>query len=447
MQYEAAYSKLESIGQTQLLDYWQSLNAEEKDTLLSQIENLDIELFLKQKAILQHPPVNLSASFEPFEDFKSCGSAADEKLGKELIHQGKMACLIVAGGQATRLNLQGPKGLYPISNIRNKSLFQIFAEKVVCAGKQAGNALQLAIMTSPINHEMTTTYFKAHHFFGLKINQVHFFSQKMLPYLDDVGNLFLEKKGKIAEGPDGNGAALYNLWTHGIISLWKSLGIEYVNFIMIDNPLADPFDAELLGYHVRNQQDITVKCILKNNPEEKVGVLVKQDDKIKVIEYSEMSASERSAQTSSGSLRHACANISLFCISMSFIEKICQQGHPLPLHPAYKTAPNLLNTQAKAWKFEHFIFDILPLANKVGALLYPREYCFAPLKNLAGNDSPETVKKALQKRDQKIYEELFNHKAPPEPFELAQDFYYPTPSLMELWKGKTLFNDRYLGDP
>lgn len=445
MNYDTALAKLSSIGQAHLMDYWFQLADDEKYFLLQQIEDLDSDIFTKQQAILKNPPSHPPSSFEPFLNFAAAGSAADIKLGKEFIEQGRMGCLIVAGGQGTRLQLNGPKGLFPISNIRKKSLFQLFAEKIVAAGKQVHRPLNAAIMTSPLNHGLTVTYFEAHSQFGLRNRQLDFFMQNMLPFLDDNGNLFLEKPDTIAQGPDGNGSALHNFWKQGIASKWKEQGIEYLNFVMIDNPLADPFDAELLGFHIRNKNDITVKCTFKTHADEKVGVLVKQEGKVKVIEYSEMPESERKKTTSDGSLKHACANISLFCISLSFIEKMCSQRMPLPLHPAYKAAPSLENKNQMAWKFEHFIFDILPLADKVQALLYPREKCFAPLKNLSGADTPSSVQAALQLRDQQVYEELFDKQAPAEPFELAQDFYYPVPSYIEVWKNKPLSNDRYLG--
>lgn len=447
MNYNSALEKLESIHQTHLLNHWSELNDNEKFFLLHQINDLDANIFLQQQAVLKNPNKHLRSSFEPFLDFTQADSAADEMLGKESIAQGRMGCLIVAGGQGTRLHLNGPKGLYPISLIRKKSLFQLFSEKIVAASKQVHRPLQAAIMTSPLNHSTSLTYFEAHTFFGLKRRQLDFFMQNMLPFLDDNGNLFLERKDTLAFGPDGNGSALHNFWSQGLASKWKEQGIEHLNFIMIDNPLADPFDAQLLGFHIRNKNDITVKCILKTEADEKVGMLVKHQGKVKVIEYNEMPENERKKTLSDGSLKHKCANISLFCISLSFIEKMCSQKTALPLHPAYKEVQSMDHKHKMAWKFEHFIFDILPFANKVEALLYPRELCFAPLKNFSGENSPSTVQTALQQRDKQIYNELFGTPLPPEPFELAQDFYYPMPAYIEAWKNKSLSNDGYLGGP
>ena len=445
MNEQEALAKLNSIGQPHLMHDWPQLSDNEKIFLLQQIENLDVDTFLKQQALLKTDPSVPSASIEPFLNFNKIGSASDQELGKESIAQGRLGCLIVAGGQGTRLRLNGPKGIYPISTIRKKSLFQLFSEKIIAAGKQAHRHLNAAFMTSPLNDGLTLTYFDAHALFGLRPQQVDFFSQTMLPFLDENGNLFLEQQDLLAQGPDGNGSALHNFWFQGIASKWKNLGIEYLNFVMIDNPLADPFDAELLGFHIRNKNDITIKCTSKLQADEKVGVLVQREGKTQVIEYMEMAEEERKKTNPDGSLKYACANISLFCISLSFIEKLCMQSASLPLHRAFKSAPSLDNKNQMAWKFEYFIFDILPWADRVQALVYPREKCFAPLKNLSGPDSPETVQQALQLRDRQIYEELFDRKAPPEPFELSQDFYYPNPAYIDTWKNKPFSNDRYLG--
>lgn len=58
------------------------------------------------------------------------------KLGNRLISQGKVAAFIVAGGQGTRLGFDGPKGNLPISPVKNKTLFRIFAETIAAVSMQ-----------------------------------------------------------------------------------------------------------------------------------------------------------------------------------------------------------------------------------------------------------------------------------------------------------------------
>ncbi len=172
-----------------------------------------------------------------------------------------------------------------------------------------------------------------------------------------------------------------------------------MTIIPVDNPLADPFDAELIGYHAQQKVEITLKCTEKTDPEEKVGVVVRQEGRCAVVEYSEMSGQEKNARRKDGRLKHCCANLSLFCLSLGFIQRIVNEGLSIPLHKAWKAAQfvdehsnTYSSSQPAAWKFETFIFDWLFHSKKVAALICPREECFAPLKNLKGPDSPETVR-------------------------------------------------------
>jgi UDP-N-acetylglucosamine/UDP-N-acetylgalactosamine diphosphorylase len=448
MDFESAKDKLEKIGQEHLLRYWDKLSQNDKEQLLTQISSLDIKTFQIQQKLLQNQQKDNFEHIEPFQDFEPAGSAADRKTGFELIKAGKVGCLLIAGGQGTRLRINGPKGLFPISPIKHKSLFQIFAEKVVAASKQAGCLLPLAIMTSPLNHEETVRFFKSHGNFGLKDEQLSFFFQKMLPLLDKNGNLFLEEQGKISFGPDGNGSSLKSFVESGIWDNWNQRGIKSLNYVLVDNPLADPYDTELVGFHQRNGGEVIIKCILRNDPFEKLGVLAQDQGKICVVEYSEIPKDKQTATKKDGKLLFPCGSISLFSFDMNFVKLAASNSHKMPLHSAFKASAYVdeaglphQSKQPNAWKFETFIFDCLPFAKRVKALTFSREDCFAPLKNFEGNDSPEQVQKALLQQAKKIFSKVTGKNPPSYPFELSQEFYYPTPDLISRWKEKNTPTD------
>lgn len=443
MNYLEASEKLHSFGQQHLLQFWESLSEQEKDHLLHQIAALDIPTFHLQNNLLRQQPKPFK-NLKPFLDFSEKENPDDRELGLQILADGRVGCILIAGGQGTRLNLNGPKGMFPVTQIKNKTLFQLFAEKVAAASRQAQTVLPLAIMTSPLNHEATVAFFKEHNNFGLYPDQIEFFTQDMLPMLSPEGNLFLEKPNLIAEGPDGNGLSLRYFVNHKIWQKWRRKGIDYCMYILIDNALADPFDAELVGHHHRHKADITVKCIERMNAEEKVGVLVNKDDKAAVLEYTEIPDVEKNARNADGRLKHRCANMSNFCLSMDFLWEAAKI--PLPLHQNMKSAKSIDNpNNYKAWKFETFIFDILPYAISVKALLAKRENAFSPLKNASGDQSLQTVQADLQKQAISTFEKITGQKVPANRvFELAQEFYYPTPSLLQKWKGKSLPDSDYV---
>lgn len=109
--------------------------------------------------------------------------------------QGKVAILLLAGGQGTRLGSTLPKGCYDIGLPSHKSLFQLQGERILklqqlAAESQpshASKALQWVIMTSPFTHQDTVSHFESHAYFGLQPSQVTFFQQGSLPCLTEQG--------------------------------------------------------------------------------------------------------------------------------------------------------------------------------------------------------------------------------------------------------------------
>ncbi len=304
------------------------------------------------------------------------------KIGEEAIHKGEVACLILSGGAGTRLGFKGPKGIFPLDQ-EGTTLFKIHFKRIA----KINPALPVAIMCSPRNVQETREYLSAHDYFGMEPSALSFFIQGTLPYLDEEGYLFLEDKGKVAEGPDGNGYALHKLVESGIYSIWKERGVQTVHLILIDNALSQPFDAGLIGAHLKAGNQVTLKTIPRIDPEEKVGVLVNLGDRIGVVEYSEMGQQVREIA------KFPYANISLFAFDMKFIEAVADK--PLPLHRAYKKMKGI-EGEKMGWKLESFIFDLLIYSQKTGFIVEEREKTFAPLKEASGPFGPQAVLKRLR---------------------------------------------------
>ena len=359
---------------------------------------------------------------KPLSFYYKAGNPEMEERGKELLKQGALGCLILAGGEGTRLKWKGPKGTYPITQCKEKSLFQLFCEKIKAAALRDGARVPLAIMTSPPNTEATRAFFEQNHHFGLNPGELSFFEQEMLPLLDQ------DKQPTEERGPDGNGYCLKYFMKSGIFLEWKERGIKYVHVLLVDNALADPCDAELLGVHATEGLDWTLKCIERKGPEERAGVLVEENSKLQVIEYCEL-PKEIGAE-------YALANTGMHCVSMDLISRL---KHDLPLHLVRKK-------RGDHWFFkqEAFIFDLLPQAEKSAALFYDRAQVFAPLKNKEGEDSPENVRRALQHRDRTCFETIIGASLEQRPFELDPAFYYPTEELLERWKGRELPSASYI---
>ena len=111
----------------------------ELTSLEDDLDAVDFELVarLVPKHVTGHTPAVTPEDLTPPEvmpatpDIDRVGRYADAvKQGVGMIRQGMVAALTVAGGQGTRLGLDGPKGAFAISPIRSKTLFQLFAEEI-----------------------------------------------------------------------------------------------------------------------------------------------------------------------------------------------------------------------------------------------------------------------------------------------------------------------------
>ncbi|EPP34429.1 UTP--glucose-1-phosphate uridylyltransferase family protein [Chlamydia ibidis] len=439
--------KLKSINQEHLLDFWPTLSPKQQQRLSSQITSIDVEFFNKQRLLVKTPKSCLK-SFRPLTSFGSSGEDPKRsEIGTKLLEKKKVACVVLAGGQGSRLKCDGPKGLFPVSPLKKKPLFQLVAEKVCAASKLANQPLPLAFMTSPLNNRQTRSYFESNDYFGLDPHQVDFFCQPLWPLLSKDGDLFLEDVDTLALGPNGNGCLATLLCTSGLWNKWHSSGIEMVSVIPIDNPLALPFDVELCGFHAMENNDVTIKAALRQTAIEDVGILVESYDsgKTSVIEYSEIPIDERYATHPDNTLKYCLANIGLYCLSMDFIAGAAHKE--LPLYKAYKYAKRLDTphcSEKNSWKFEEFIFDLFRYSQRCRTLVYPRQECFAPLKNLEGNYSLATVREALSARERQIFHKVTGKRLSPNTtFELEADFYYPSTSTSLHWENKAFFEEPF----
>jgi len=336
------------------------------------------------------------------------GNLDDISLGRALISSGKVGCIVLAGGDGSRLGWDGPKGTFPLSLVKQKNLFQMLSERVHAACTYYEQELKLAIMTSPINHEITKQAFS---------EKVDFFSQNMTPLLDMNKNFLEEKR------PNGNGEVLKCFYTSGLFDQWKASGIEYVQIIFIDNPLAEPYDPNQIGIQFKKGAEVTLKAVKRINSQENVGVIGIKEGKLCVIEYSE-----------NPPLEWDLANTSLFCFSMSFIEKI--KDIDMPLHLVKKFL------QSKPiFKQETFIFDLLAHEEKTEVILYPREMTFAPLKN---REDVGPVQRALLERDKRALFAINKNEIKERIFELDAAFHYPTESLKKKWENCELPKASYI---
>ncbi len=321
--------------------------------------------------------------------------------GEKLLKDGKVAVLIVAGGQGSRLGFDGPKGFYPISPVKNKTLFQLFAEQVKAVSIRYNTWIPLLIMTSEENHDDTVNFFETQRYFGLNKNTIFFFRQDILPAITPDGEFVLKNDTDFFANPDGHGGSLKGLFDSGMLDMLTKKGITELFYCQVDNPLVKIADPVFLGYHAIANAEVSTKVVRRRSIEEKVGVYLNRGSKEAIIEYSDLEPEYMSALDDKGNILYWAGNTAIHIFSLPFIKKINKRGFALPYHCAKKKvdkparAKDGRPTSLDIWKFETFVFDAIPLAERTCCMEVSREEEFAPVKNKDGTDSPETTRQAM----------------------------------------------------
>jgi UDP-N-acetylglucosamine/UDP-N-acetylgalactosamine diphosphorylase len=248
------------------------------------------------------------------------------------------------------------------------------------------------------------TYFEQERHFGLSREQVHFFQQGTMPAVDLMsGKLLLEKPGKLCLSPNGHGGTLTALADTGLLARLKSQGIGHVFYFQVDNPLVAVCNPAFVGRHIQAGAEVSSKVVFKERPEEKVGVLAEVCGRCGIIEYSDMPKAMTEERTDDGLLAFRAGNPAIHLFAVPFLERVTTGRQRLPYHLARKKVPHwdpvtgeaVHPAEPNALKFERFVFDALPMADRWLAVEAKREDEFAPLKNAEGPDSLETVQAAM----------------------------------------------------
>ncbi len=457
--YDTLYKKLERYGQQHLLEFWDELNDEERESLRQQIEKIDFE-YLEQLFIHRYDPPAAAAladraedpiafklsdlrdyDEDPNSDFpKSDVTKLDETTdeitplkavaaGEKYLREHKIAIVVVAGGQGTRLDFHHAKGLFPIGPISGATLFQIHIERIRAMCKKYDTRLPFCIQTSPATHEETIQFFKENNNFGLDPDDVLIFCQGTMPSVDfDSGKVLLASKSQIARSPDGHGGMLAAINSpqpdsplptvreKGILTELKNRGIEEIFYFQIDNPIIDICSPEFIGYHVLSGSEFATQVIRKRDPKDRVGNMVMVDGKLHVIEYSDLPDSAGARRKPDGSLVIWAGSIAVHMMNVDLLQKNASFSSSLPFHLAKKKVPYIVqDREAKdengaplygqrvkpetpnAIKYEKFIFDLLPIAKNPIVVEIDEDTCFGPLKNhpREAKDTPKTVREHL----------------------------------------------------
>lgn len=425
---ESVRNRFTDAEQEQVFALWDKLNAVEKGQLYNQVKDIDVKHVNEVARRALHPAKTTSsdekADLQQLPDSATSSLIDTEQskltewynVGLQLVSENKVAVVLMAGGQGTRLGSSAPKGCYDIKLPSGKSLFQLQAERIwkiqQLASKEHDKQDAMVpwyIMTSGPTRKPTEEFFEKHKYFGLNRNNVIFFEQGTLPCLSNDGKILMESKSRMAVAPDGNGGIYPALIASGIVQDMEQRGVKHIHAYCVDNCLVKVADPVFIGFAASKNVDIATKVVRKRNATESVGLILQKNGKPDVVEYSEIDTATAEAKDSKDSklLKFRAANIVNHYYSCDFLRSIPLWAAKLPHHVARKKISHIDTQSGEAIKpekpngvkLEQFVFDCFPMLemDKFACMEVRREEEFSPLKNASGTgeDDPEASRRDI----------------------------------------------------
>lgn len=397
--YRSVVKLLKKYNQEQVLAFYNTLPKEEKELLLDQVLNIDFEKLISLYNEFQKDVSYTDAVITPLEHVEetklsSYIKSKYVKKGEEIIENGGLAVITLAGGQGTRLGLSLPKGFFEVETNPKKSLFQIQCETLQMANIKYNTVIHWYIMTSPDNDSITKVYFEDKKYFGYGKENVTFFKQDTLPVLDFNSKLILDKAYKVKEVSNGNGDVFSSLQRYGLIEDMEKKGIKYVFIGGIDNILLKTVDPLFIGLCDVGNCKVASKTITKNENEKDEWVFARRDGKPSIVSSKRITKEMEDKKDENGKYLYKEINILAHLFSIDSL-KLCA-NIDLPYHLAEKKNDYLNDEGVKimpkspnTYKYEQFIFDVFPYFDNILLLSVKREREFAPIKSFTGIHTPE----------------------------------------------------------
>lgn len=378
------YKYLEKYNQTNLLNFYNEISDLEKEKLINGIKNIDFKLM---KKLYVNSYIDEKLKLNKVSPLKIINKVSIEDrenyqiIGENLILNNNYGIVILAGGNASRLGLNKPKGLLEVNYFGvKKSLFEIYIDKLKEVYLKYKVYINLYIMLNSESINIVKKYFAENNYFNYPKDKMKFFVQRNLPLIGIDGKILMKDKANIWLVPNGNGNVFETLKYSNLIKDMKNNNIKYCLFTGIDNPLVNLVDYSFIGCTIFNNYKLSSKTIYKSNALDLDWVFCKYNNKPYMLDDNHLKYFN-DLKDSNGEYCYREKNIIYHLIHIDYINKFANIN--LKYHRAYKEY-QCINKEGileniKCFKFEQFIYDAFYYAKDM--LLYrTNELEFCPIK-------------------------------------------------------------------
>lgn len=389
-------------GQGHLLKYYDELNDKEKQAYDEQLNHLNFG-FLDM--VRNKGNESKKSHYEPLQALKLADIEKEkeqfEKAGIDALKNCKAGAVLLAGGQGTRLGFDKPKGMFNIGINKEVFIFERLIKNMLKVVEKSGGYIPLFIMTSEKNDADTRNFFKEKNYFGYDKKFVYFFVQDMAPSVDYNGKFLMEAKDKLCLSPNGNGGWFASMVTSGLLDRINAMGIEWLNVFAVDNVLQYIADPVFLGATIMSGCPAGAKVVRKAFPDERVGVMCKENGRPSIVEYYELTKEMKEAKDETGEPAYNYGVILNYLFRVKNLVKI--NDNEMINHMAEKKIPYIddngelvIPDEPNGYKFETLILDMINMLDDCLVFEVERSKEFAPVKNKEGVDSIDTARELLK---------------------------------------------------
>eukprot|EP01016_Furgasonia_blochmanni_P000975 TRINITY_DN10332_c0_g1_i1.p1 TRINITY_DN10332_c0_g1~~TRINITY_DN10332_c0_g1_i1.p1 ORF type:complete len:577 (+),score=108.53 TRINITY_DN10332_c0_g1_i1:64-1794(+) len=308
--HKAIYQRLQVHEQDHLISKIHLLPIFEAKSLILQLEDVNFEqadALLHHKLLMmedstisdqrdEQPEVQPLNELHRFSQISRRDRLKLRDKGLNLIFQRKVAIVVLAGGECTRMTNCTSKGTIDFGLPSGKGTFQLMIERIrrleslvrsmnkIEDSLEAKAFFRIYIMTNDSNHRETQKHFEKNKNFGYFSKNIFFMKQEYNPIYDEKGKFMLLGPSKLATSVNGSGGVFTTLFSYKGVEHMKQNGIEYVHFIGAENPLGKVADPVFLGFVANGNYDSVCKVVHRENPDEQSPFLCKINDRITVVD-------------------------------------------------------------------------------------------------------------------------------------------------------------------
>ncbi|KAL3119212.1 hypothetical protein niasHT_003499 [Heterodera trifolii] len=202
------------------------------------------------------------------------------QIGLKAIAEGRVAAVVLAGGQVSRLGSAQPKGVLGLGTGLGQDdvdllLFiqaaqivrfqRMAAEQFPAEAAKSGGRITWLVMTSNTTNGAVHEHLNAvlAETTGLIPDQVLIFTQKEIPAFDFDGNALMKSSTELVTALDGNGG-FYDV-VRPLLPELEKRGVQHLYIYCVDNILCRVADPAMIGCAIDRQADCALKLKVHSN--------------------------------------------------------------------------------------------------------------------------------------------------------------------------------------